>query len=237
MSFAPPRARDHRGNRLGGQQNESMQRYQECETLQEKEHKRWMAHRDASLHATFPTTLALNGVEIPIFKAPELAALGAKRLKERAMNLRDLVDSTGSRFFETYPHLRLNVYSQPEFIVGWVINVQVALAAALGHEDLDHAAFEASPRQPPQQPDVTPVRQPASQPCWAQEGVHEQKTASPPTGPASFPWSQHGVAGVGVAQHDGFSLVPPHLQTGGHGRGSDAAFNRHRAMNSSLVLG
>ena len=66
------RRRDHRGNLLGGKQNETMQQYQMEQSLEEKEHKRWLAHRDAALHATFPTHLTLNGVEIPIAKYDEL---------------------------------------------------------------------------------------------------------------------------------------------------------------------
>ena len=82
-----------------------MQAHQMCETLEEKEHRRWLAHRDAVLSANFPTHLDLNGLTVPIFKAGELEALGQKRLKERALNLRDLVEASRTRLFDDLPRL------------------------------------------------------------------------------------------------------------------------------------
>merc|ERR550514_2693072 len=107
------------------------------------EHKRWLAHKEAALAARVPTHLTLNGVNIPIFKSPELEALGARRLKERALNLRDLVQATKSRFFDHYPEMTLNPFAPPEHLVQWIVTVQVMVAEAIGEEDLDHAAFGA----------------------------------------------------------------------------------------------
>ena len=235
---ARPR-RDHRGNLMGGEQNGTMQAHQMCETLEEKEHRRWLAHRDAVLSANFPTHLDLNGLTVPIFKAGELEALGQKRLKERALNLRDLVEASRTRLFDNLP--RLNVYSQPEALIAWMVDGQVALAHALGYEDLDHAAFGVAPSQTGMQPPQPDIRR--EQPCWSQAGVwNEPKQGSPGMGqPQSFPWSQHGVvhdhelqAGwrQQTPQHDGFSLVPPHMSPG-----IEAAHIRHRAQASSVVLG
>ena len=242
----PRRGRDHRGNYIGGEQNASMQKYQMCESLEQKEHKRWLAHRDAGLAATFPTSLEINGVTIPIFKFEVLDQLGAKRVRERALNLRDSVEATRSRFFEHHPQHRLNVHGQPEQVTAWIIDVQVALAKAVGYDDLDHAAFGAP--EPSAQPSAAapPPQQQGfrKQPCWSQSAVLDReasppaRTASPPR--QSFPWSQHGVVGADEpwrqtpsASHDGFSLVPPHM--------NDASWNaahfRNRAQTSTVVLG
>lgn len=235
-------------------QNMTMQKHQQCETLEEKEQRRWLARQEAALHATFPTELEINGITIPIFKVPELEQLGAKRLKERAMNLRDMVESTRSRFFESKPNLRLNIYGQPDAIVGWIVDVQVTLAAALGFDELDHAAFgQSSDARAALSPQRQPVpndgyqRGPAMEPCWSQAGLETGKhalAASPPPQQQSFPWSQHGAVQEMAAtnprarapQHDGFSLVPPHMEAG-HGRGLDAANNRYRATASAVLLG
>ena len=56
------RRRNRWGTLEGGEQNQSMQQYVLDETMADKEHKRWLAHKDAALHATFPTSLELNGI-------------------------------------------------------------------------------------------------------------------------------------------------------------------------------
>ena len=157
-----------------------------CESLEQKEHKRWLAHKDAAVsaaprrraahaigrstlccrrcgplsirrprtvgapqvHAAFPTEFTLNGVAIPVYKMPELEALGAKRLKERAMNLRDRINAAKCNLFGHHPHLALNVYASPDVLLKWMIDVQVTIAEAIGEGDgagnlLDHAAFGA----------------------------------------------------------------------------------------------
>ena len=243
--------RDARGNLLGGRQNQTIQRHQQCETLEEKEHRRWLAHRDAGIHASFPTSIPFNGIDVPIFKVPELEALGAKRLKERAMNLRDLVDATRSRFFESKPALRLNPHGQPDAIVAWMVDVYVELATAIGYDDLDHAAFggvqKPQHHSAPPPPHTPSMQDRGQQPCWSQAGLDREaaKNAnSPPTGTQSFPWSQHDVVQSDTEsrwrsrtpQHDGFSLVPPHMEAG-QGRGTDAANNRYRATASAVMLG
>lgn len=240
----------------------SMQQYQMCETLEEKEHKRWLAHRDAALQANFPTILGFNGVDVPLFKWKELEALGPKTLKQRALNLRDLVESTRSNFFPHHPQLVLNQHLHPDALAHWIIDVQVTLAAAVGESELDHAAFgvalkATAPHQQQQQ-----QRRP--EPPWSQQNhphdVHPHgRRPSPERQPPA--WSQHGIAGVDNARfgvevevplshrtpggwrqqppaHQGFSLVPPHLASGGHhGRTDDAAFIRHRGQASSFVFG
>lgn len=262
----PTRTRDQRGNLLGGQQNQSMQQYVQSETLEAKEHKRWLAHKEAALHATFPTSLQLNGVDIPIFKFGELEALGQRRLKERALNLRDEMERTKSNFLAHYK-LQLNPYSSGETLARWITDVQVTLATALGHDDLDYAAFGAPAHWanggPSTQQAAPPSRQP-DRPCWSQAGVNDgvartplqplqqqQEQVSPP---AAFPWSQYGVLdGDGVSpprwrsggdwrtappSYGGFSLVPPAVDNPADGpRFDDAAHIIRRGHGSSIVLG
>ena len=59
---AMARRRNRWGTLEGGEQNQSMQQYVLDKTMADKEHKRWLAHKDAALHATFPTSLELNGI-------------------------------------------------------------------------------------------------------------------------------------------------------------------------------
>jgi len=248
--------RDHRGNLVGGEQNMSMQKYQQCESLEEKEHKRWLAHKDAALAATFPKSLELNGITVPIFKVEELEPLGANRLKQRALNMRDLLTASKSRFFEHYPHLALNANAPEEVVMKWMIDVQVTLASAMGMEDLDHAAFGASSAPTPwQRQQAAPsAQQYRPAPVWSQEGINDgrqpEARARPQTRssspPRDFPWSQHGINDERMGSwreappsHQGFSLVPPHLQSGGDamGRNDDAWAIRCRGHNNSFVIG
>ena len=281
--------RDHRGNLPGGKQNGELQKYQMCETLEEKEHKRWLAHKDAALAATFPKSLELNGINIPIFKLQELETINGKILKQRALNMRDLITATKSRFFDEYPDLQLNPHSPEVVLHKWFIDVQVRLAQATGWDDLDHAAFGATtqPALWERAPELSAAaRQQRAEPAWSQHGINDGKQPGAPSGapfvpsktfqgaragmvfkngaqgvgyyadalrardaaqvPArDFPWSQHEVARnddrprSGALQ--GFSLVPPHLQSGGNdmmgGRFDDAAHIRYRGHSSSFVMG
>ena len=55
---AMQRRRDKWGTLIGGEQNETMQRHVvEENTFKDREHNRWLAHREAALHATFPLSL------------------------------------------------------------------------------------------------------------------------------------------------------------------------------------
>jgi len=245
----PPR--DHRGNIIGGHQNDTMQAYVLEETLEAKEHKRWLAHRDASLHATFPTSLSLNGVDIPLFKMSELEIVDQKRLRLRAMNLRDLLEQARCNFFGHHRELALNANESADNLAAWIIEVQVVLAEAVGAEGLDHAAFGAVPRKFNA---ITPQQQRVGSFPWSQHGVHDRsrpESANQPLAPASFPWSQHAVLSQGhetpqsrgrvgqwreqPAQHQGFSLVPPHLASGG--RMDDGMRIAQRGHGSSVMLG
>ena len=208
------RRRNRWGTLEGGEQNQSMQQYVLDETMADKEHKRWLAHKDAALHATFPTSLELNGITIPIFKMSELEQLGPKRLKERALNMRDQIEATESRFFEHYPQYTLNRNAHAEVIMRWMIDAQVALASALGDDSLTHAAFGATehthlPKQlPGDRTDMLMQKRmaAASLPAWSQEAMlTEQQQRQQQQGrggdgarqsrspPPRFPWSQHGV--------------------------------------------
>ena len=215
-SAAMQRRRDRWGTLEGGKQNESMQKYVQEKTMADVEHQRWLAHKEAALAANFPTHLTLNGISIPIFKSGELEGLGARRLKERALNLRDLVTATKSNFFGHHPEMVLNPFSPPEHLIQWMITVQVMVAEALGEVDLDHAAFGAkdesnmfsSPQQRMQQMQQPQQQQQQQQqqqllqarrsaPCWSQEGLlAKEPPATPQHGyqsQSAFPWQQHGV--------------------------------------------
>ena len=208
------RRRDRWGTLEGGKQNESMQKYVQEKTMADVEHQRWLAHKEAALAANFPTHLTLNGISIPIFKSGELEGLGARRLKERALNLRDLVTATKSNFFGHHPEMVLNPFSPPEHLIQWMITMQVMIAEALGEVDLDHAAFGAkdesnmfsSPQQRMQQMQQPQQQQQQQQqllqarrsaPCWSQEGLlAKEPPATPQHGyqsQSAFPWQQHGV--------------------------------------------
>ena len=235
--------RDHRGNLAGGATNQTMQQYQLEETLEAKEHKRWLAHKDAALEATFPTALPLNGVEIPVFRYNELSVLGHTRLKQRALNLKDLLESAKCNFFPHHPHLALNRNAPAEVLLKWIIDVQVVIAAAIGMDDLDANAF-GLPEQGDwvrRQPAPTP-QQSRKQPPWSQHGINDGLDRQPPvrggwsqsaSPPREFPWSQHGINDdlatpmpgsrnwrAAPPSHQGFSLVPPHLAAGHYDDGA-----------------
>jgi len=245
----------------------SMQAYQMCESLEQKEHKRWLAHKDAAVHAAFPTEFTLNGVVIPVYKLPELEALGAKRLKERAMNLRDHINAAKCNLFGHHPELTLNAYAAPDVLLKWMIDVQVTIAEVLGEEDgagnvLDPAAFGAPEFavEHPVQSHQQQLRQQQQQyaewhhaqqsaPCWSQAGVNDGQT--PMRQPAErgeyarpvFPWSQHA-----VVDEQPLSQRTPGQWKQGPPRhdgfslvpphlSNDAAMIRHRGHGSSVVLG
>merc|ERR1712054_229635 len=77
----------------------------------DRELSRRQARIDAHNHATFPTFVVLNGVEVPIAKFAEIEALGGRSLRRRAMNLRDIIEATQSNFFGHYKHMVLRVNS------------------------------------------------------------------------------------------------------------------------------
>jgi len=255
-----PQRRDHRGNLLGGRQNETMQAYQFEETLEQKEHKRWLAHKEAALHATFPTSLMLNGVSIPISKYDELEILGQKQLRGRALNLRDALNASKSNFFGHNRHLTLNSNESAANLIEWIIECQVIVSEAVGAE-LTHADFGTAPgrlRAMASSGQAPPSSPPQSFP-WSQHGVHGASNAGSlaPLAPASFPWSQHGInddlqqqntpsrtpIGAWRAQpptHQGFSLVPPHLASGSPAVNQsmiDMRANARRGHGSSVMLG
>jgi len=132
---------------------------------------------EAEAHCTFPKHVTVNRVQIPLFKYEELASLGRVTISQRAQNYRDLIDKTGSRFFDAHRHLSLRVHSPEDVIARWFIDVQIAITNAVGYQ-LTHADFGApadeglTPRGfasqfgPPG--GFTPPPPPASTPCWAQ---------------------------------------------------------------------
>ena len=248
------RRRNKWGTLEGGEQNESMQKYVDAETFEAKEHKRWIAHRDAALHVTFPTELNLNGIGIPIFKMSELEQLGQRRLRERTLNTRDLVQATKSNFFQHYPELQLNSYAQPDVLMKWMIDIQVKIAAAVGYDDLDHAAFGASASESAALPTQVPRQgrtHAANAPCWSQDVMlREASSPKPRTSPSrqSFPWSQYGVTEEQPMrtpgdwrhrppEHDGFSLVPPSMMQVDNSASYASDIIRQRAHGSVISLG
>ena len=100
LSVYQKQGRDHHGNLPGGMTNMTMQGHVQGDTLEDIEAKRYQAHMQAMDHATFPRQLDLNGVTIPLYKFAELDSLGRETLKKRCLDMRDMIEATGSRFFE-----------------------------------------------------------------------------------------------------------------------------------------
>ena len=97
------------------------------------EARRLQAHYEAQRHSSFPTSVTLNGVQVPIFKYDELERLNWNILKTKALNLKDTIISTRSGFFEHYADLTLRT-TNAEQVVAWFIAVQVTICNALGYE-------------------------------------------------------------------------------------------------------
>jgi len=136
--------RDHFGNLPGGQMNHGMQSRVVNKTIEDVEAERDRAAMQAVAHATFPRYLELNEIELPLYKYRELEDLGKQTLKARCLALRDLIERTGCLFFENHAHLKLNAAQGEDKLLEWYLNVEVTIAAALGMEELDHAAFGAA---------------------------------------------------------------------------------------------
>jgi hypothetical protein len=233
--------RDHRGNLPGGETNLSMQSHVVGDTLEEKEHSRYLAHMEAQEFANFPRSIEINGVELPLYKFLELENLGRLTLKTRSQDFRDRVEATGSQFFENHPHLRLRIAAGEDIMLKWYMDVQVTLCAALGMHHLDHAAFgapwasdlpapvvhsqqhrnELTQQQQYEQHGIQRQRQMEQEHQLRQQQQQEllqqqqwlQQQQSIENGDR-FEWQQP--AGVrtpqSVPQHGGFALQPPHLQ-------------------------
>ena len=135
--------RDHLGNLPGGEMNMSIQNRVIGDTIEDIAARKQQAAMDARAHAYFPRSMDLNGFELPLYKWKELEDLGKPTLKKRCLTLRDMIEQSGCRFFENHAHLKLNAAVGEDILMEWYINVQVTIAAALGLEDLDHAAFGA----------------------------------------------------------------------------------------------
>lgn len=219
--------RDHRGNLPGGETNYSMQSHVQGETLEDIEHKRYLAHKQAVDHATFPTEISFNGVTLPLVKYGELEQLSKVNLKNKAMNLRDMIEATESNFFGHYPKMVLRTSTHPEDMMKWVIDVQVILCKAL-KMGLDHASFglpvtDASLIAPP----AMEQRSAAAAPCWSQEGLENRSNAQPVAHDAPC-WS-HGYENTKQAAAAG----PPVDAS----RFMDAAHIARKNTGSSLTLG
>ena len=148
-------------------------------TRDQREELRYAAHLEAERHACFPKSVKLNRVDIPICKWDELQALGQKTLSQRALNLRDLLDTTRSNFFEHHKSLALRPHAGEDVLARWFISVQLAVTNAVGYrftpadfgapaDENHHAPF--SPRNT-----FTSFAPPRSQPCWSQEGMEEPR--------------------------------------------------------------
>ena len=119
--------------------------------------------------APFPTSVTLNGVQVPIFKYDELERLNWNILKTKALNLKDTIISTRSGFFEHYADLTLRT-TNAEQVVAWFIAVQVTICNALGYEfDASSFGAPADENVSYRAPSSNPSRRTA--PCWAQEDV------------------------------------------------------------------
>ena len=133
------------------------------------EARRLQAHYEAQRHSSFPTSVTLNGVQVPIFKYDELERLNWNILKTKALNLKDTIISTRSGFFEHYADLTLRT-TNAEQVVAWFIAVQVTICNALGYEfDASSFGAPADENVSYRAPSSNPSRRTA--PCWAQEDV------------------------------------------------------------------
>lgn len=142
------------------------------------EARRMQANADAQNHFNFPTFVVLNKVEIPISKYSELQQLKFSNLKQRALNLREIIDSTGSNFFGHYKHLELRA-THADAVVAWFIAVQVEICNRLGYQ-FDHTSFGAPADQVYCAPIASDRR--TTTPCWSQ---HDLDSRAPPRRPSS----------------------------------------------------
>ena len=189
-------------------------------TREEIEHKQYLASVQAANYANFPRSMDLNDVQIPLYKFNELEDLGRKTLKQRCLDLRDLVESSGCRFFENHPHLKLNAAQGEDVILEWYMNVQVTFAAALGMDGLDHRAFGAPASMgnslPPPAVNNHQRQHQGQRQQYQQQQYHQQQYQQRQGHDNDFDDHLCGRSHTprGVPQHGGFALLPPHLQGG-----------------------
>ena len=74
--------------------------------------------------ADLPLSVLFNGREVAIYTFAQVDRLGKKALKERAMNIRDLVGA------QSLP--RFSPGFQEEQMVAWILEAQTVVAAACG---------------------------------------------------------------------------------------------------------
>jgi len=140
--------------------------------------------------ANLPASVPFNGKDIPIYNFIQIDRLGKKLLKERAMNLRDLVGASNlPRFTPGMPD---------EQMVAWLIEAQLIVAASAGISltvadlgapkggdgvgaYLTHLHNAPAPRQPPaqqqypQQQQYQPPQQQQYQPPPQQQDQQQQQ--------------------------------------------------------------
>ena len=132
--------------------------------------------------ANLPASVPFNGKDVPIYNFIQIDRLGKKLLKERAMNLRDLVGASNlPRFTPGMPD---------EQMVAWLIEAQLIVAASAGISltvadlgapkggdgvgaYLTHLHNAPAPRQPP-----------AQQQYQQQQQYHQQQQFRQPAPPA-----------------------------------------------------
>ena len=102
------------------------------------------AHLDAKRVAEFPTTVTLMGVVLPLYQWSELSSLAKKTIQKRAMDLRDLIEMSGTSFFRQRQDLALNRNAGAEALANWIIEVQVTIANAVP-EDSFHGYIRTGP--------------------------------------------------------------------------------------------
>lgn len=143
----------------------------------DREAARLEARREAKYVSEFPTAVDLNGSQIPIVRYDQINSMNSKVIKQAALNLRDAIDASGSRFFEHYTHLRLNTHAQHEALVKWFIAVQLIICNRLGY-NFSPLSFGCPKDEnfinamaPQHQEASAPLR---SAPCWSQEDLSER---------------------------------------------------------------
>mmetsp|Transcript_44482 Transcript_44482/g.88896 ORF Transcript_44482/g.88896 Transcript_44482/m.88896 type:complete len:226 (-) Transcript_44482:374-1051(-) len=196
------------------------------------EERRLKAHHEAQNYANFPTFVVLNHIEIPICKYSELDGLKFANLKQRAFNLRDIIDSTDSNFFGHYPHLALRA-TNAEAVVAWFIAVQVEICNALGYQ-FDNASFGAPADENYSAPMIS-GRRTMGAPCWSQHNLELRPQSSSERGyQVKAPYgSQQDSSQSSRRPSSGYQVKAPFATGEPSNSSDDAAHNRARNQSSA----
>jgi len=144
-------------------------------TNDQREAARLAARREAKELSEFPTSVSLNGVDIPIFRYTQVEGMNKKLITQAAMNLRDAIDSSGCRFFDHYTQLKLNSHASHENLVRWFMNVQLIICNRLGYgfTPQSFGCPKDENLHPGPQQHAPPSRS-SIHPCWSQADLDDR---------------------------------------------------------------